>query len=144
MVPMLRRGLVGLAVAVAAVVGTSAAPAFGATSNGIAQSTTCKPFTATKWVNPYPPHEAGKHYQVIVDGSVFTCKTADAYVVKFVALKIKASKSLPGAGKVTGGPAGYKCTSGIANNGTAYQGNCQIDQPSTTISSFSWGPYNDS
>lgn len=123
----------------------SATSASGASSNnGIAQSTTCKPFTATKWVNPYPPHEVGKHYQVTLTGTAFTCKTADALVVKFVAEKIKASKSTPTIGKVTGGPAGYKCTSGIANNHTAYQGNCLSLNQSLSSSSFSWGPYNDS
>ncbi len=131
---------------VAAGILSASTPAFGASSNGgIPQSTTCKPFTATKWVNPYPPHEVGKHYQVVVTGTAFTCKIANALVVKFVAEKIKASSRLmPTIGKVTGGPTGYKCSSGIANNHTAYQGNCLSLHPSLSSSSFSWGPYNDS
>lgn len=123
----------------------AAAPAFGANSGGgIPGTTTCKPFTATKWVNPYPPHEVGHHYQVTVTGTAFTCKTADAYVVRFVAQKIKPLKSMPTEGKVAGGPAGYRCTSGIAHNGTAYQGNCLAIPSSSAMSQFTWGPYNDS
>lgn|GEM_PF-5749366 len=113
-------------------------------SNGFPGSTTCKSFTGPKWVNPYPPHEVGHHYQVIVIGTSFTCTAADAYVVKFIAQKIKPLKSNPLDGKVTGGPAGYKCTSGIANNHTAYQGNCLNLDTTLSSSSFSWGPYNDS
>ena len=108
------------------------------------QTTTCKPFTASKWANPYPPHEVGKHYQVVITGSAFTCKTADAYVVKFVAEKIKPLKSMPGDGAVTGGPAGYKCTSGISNIHTAYQGTCIPPHPALSSSLFTWGPYKDS
>jgi hypothetical protein len=129
----------GLTLAAAA-----ASTSAGAQSGGIPGTTTCKPFTASKWVNPYPPHEVGKHYQVTVDGTAFTCKVADAYVVKFVAQKIKGSSQMPTIGKVTGGPAGYKCTSGIANNHTAYQGNCQSLNPGANPSGFNWGPYNDS
>jgi len=86
----------------------------------------------------------GKHYQVSITGTAFTCKVADAYAVKFVAEKIKPLKQMPGIGKVTGGPTGYKCTSGISNNKTAYQGNCLSLNPGTNASLFNWGPYNDS
>ncbi len=91
---------------------------------GLPGSKTCKPFVGSKWVNPYPPHEVGHHYQIIVIGKAFTCASAKTYVVKFIAEKIKPSKSEPGIGVVKGGPSGYKCTSGISNIKTAYQGNC--------------------
>jgi hypothetical protein len=145
MVRSIRWGISGFLLSVAAALPFAATPAFGANPNGgIPGTTTCKQFTATKWVNPDPPHEVGKHYQVQLIGTAFTCKVADALVVKFVAEKIKPLKSMPAIGKVTGGPAGYKCTSGIANNHTAYQGNCLSLHPTPSSSSFSWGPYNDS
>jgi hypothetical protein len=145
-VRVLQRGAVAILIVLAgALVSLPPASGAGNTGNsGIASSKTCKPFVATKWVNPYPPNEKGKHYQVVVTGSAFTCATADALVVKFVAEKIKPLPKMPAIGKVSGAPAGYKCTSGIAHNHTAYQGNCQALQPTPSSSSFSWGPYNDS
>ncbi len=112
---------------------------------GIASTTTCKPFVGTKWVNPYPPNNAGDHYQITVTGKRFTCKSAAIYVRKFIAEKIKpAPKLIGGLGYVKGGPAGYICTSGIGHTGTAYQGNCRASKPTLTSSSFTWGPYKDS
>jgi len=115
-----------------------------ADAGGLPGSTTCKPFVGAKWVNPYPPHEVGKHYQIVVIGKAFTCTSAKRYVVKFVTEKITPLKSMPAIGAVTGGPVGYKCTSGISNIHTAYQGNCLMLHPTPTSSSFSWGPYKDS
>ena len=115
-----------------------------ADAGGLPGSTTCKPFVGTRWVNPYPPHEVGDHYQIVVVGKSFTCASAQRYVVKFIAEKIKPLKSMPAIGAVTGGPVGYKCTSGISNIHTAYQGNCLAQHPTLTSSSFSWGPYKDS
>lgn len=112
---------------------------------GIPGTTTCKPFVGTKWVNPYPPHEAGDHFQITVTGRAFSCRSAAVYVTKFIAEKIKASpKLIGGLGYVTGGPAGYVCTSGIGHTRTAYQGSCRAKQPTTNSSSFTWGPYKDS
>ncbi len=112
---------------------------------GIPGTTTCKPFVGTKWVNPYPPHEAGDHFQITVTGKAFSCTSAAVYVRRFIAEKIKASpKLIGGLGYVTGGPAGYVCTSGIGHTGTAYQGNCRAKLPTTGSSSFAWGPYKDS
>ncbi len=123
-----------------------AAPAsFARPLAGIPGSTTCKPFVGAKWVNPYPPHEAGDHFQIIVTGKAFSCKSAAVYVHGFVAEKIKPSPKLVGGlGYVTGGPAGYVCTSGIGHTGTAYQGNCRAKRPTPGSSSFTWGPYKDS
>jgi hypothetical protein len=115
-----------------------------ANAAGLPGSTTCKPFVGRKWVNPYPPHEVGNHYQIVVVGKTFTCVSAKRYVVKFIAEKIKPLKSMPAIGAVTGGPAGYRCTSGISNIHTAYQGNCLARHPTPTSSSFSWAPYKDS
>jgi len=137
--------LAGATVAgLAAICALGVSASFGSPAAGPPGAATCKPFVGTKWVNPYPPHEVGDHYQVIVIGKFFTCASAKHYVVKFVAEKIKPLKSMPAIGAVSGGPAGYKCTSGISNIHTAYQGNCLALHPSLTSSSFSWGPYNDS
>jgi len=113
---------------------------------GIPGTTTCKPFVGTKWVNPYPPHEVGHHYQITIDGTGFTCKSAAVYVKKFIAEKIKSTAKigLP-EGTVTGGPPGYVCMSGISyKTDTAYQGHCTAKKATVTSSSFVWGPYNDS
>jgi hypothetical protein len=128
----------------AALCALGASASVGSPAAGVPGTTTCKPFVGTKWVNPYPPHEVGKHYQVVVIGKSFTCASAKRYVVKFIAEKIKPLKLTPGIGAVTGGPVGYKCTSGISNIHTAYQGNCLARHPTPTSSSFSWGPYKDS
>ena len=127
------------------VTGLAALCALGASASfgGLPGTTSCKPFVGTKWVNPYPPHEVGDHYHIIVVGKSFTCDSAKRYVVKFIAEKIKPSKSMPAIGAVSGGPAGYTCTSGISNIHTAYQGNCLATHPTLGSSSFSWGPYND-
>lgn len=123
----------------------SVVPASGlADKPGLIPGTTlCTPFVGTKWVNPYPPHEVGEHYQVVVTGKGFTCKSTHPYVVKFIAEKIKPNLT-PLTGSVKGGPAGYKCTSGIGNTRTAYQGQCIASKPTPSSSSFSWSPYNDS
>jgi hypothetical protein len=113
-------------------------------ASGIPGSTDCKPFVAAKWQNPYPPHEIGKHYQIILVGKVFSCSSAFAYVKKFILEKIKPEKTMPAIGLVTGGPSGYNCTSGISYTHAAYQGNCIQKNPTPSSSSFSWGPYNDS
>jgi hypothetical protein len=137
--------LAGATVAgLAALCALGASASLGAPAGGLPGSTTCKPFVGTKWVNPYPPHEVGKHYQIIVVGKSFTCASAKSYVVKFIAEKIKPLKTMPAIGAVSGGPAGYKCTSGISNIHTAYQGNCLAIHPTPASSSFSWGPFNDS
>ena len=137
--------LAGATVAgLAALCALGASTSFGTSVGGLPGTTSCKPFAGTKWVNPYPPHEVGDHYQIIVVGKSFTCASAKHYVVKFIAEKIKPLKSMPAIGAVSGGPAGYKCTSGISNIHTAYQGNCLARHPTLTSSSFSWGPYKDS
>jgi hypothetical protein len=139
----------GVRLAGALVVSTLAVSAFAASGladkPGLLPGTTiCTPFVGSKWVNPYPPHEIGDHYQIIVAGKAFTCKSALPYVVKFIAEKIKAPKTGPPIGTVKGGPAGYKCTSGIGNTGTAYQGQCMAPHPAPGSSSFTWSPFNDS
>jgi hypothetical protein len=124
--------------------------AFGATASwaspaaGVPGVTTCKSFVATKWTNPYPPNEVGDHYQILVSGKTFTCKTAFAFVKKFVAEKIKLDPKLRIVGLVTGGPSGFVCSSGIGKTGTAYQGHCMVKHPTPSSSWFSWGPYKDS
>ncbi len=96
-------------------------------------------------MNPYPPNEVGHHYQVVVSGKGFTCKTADPYAKKFIKERLEntATLGVP-SGVVSGGPKGFKCTSGIAKNGIAYQGGCIALHPTPSTSSFTWGPFNDS
>ena len=113
-------------------------------ASGIPGSTDCKPFVAAKWQNPYPPHEIGKHYQIILVGKGFSCSSAFTYVKKFILEKIEPEKAMPAIGLVTGGPKGYNCTSGISYTHKAYQGNCIQKNPTPSSSSFSWGPFNDS
>lgn len=136
-------GALLLTLTFAGVVG--AFPAQAQRRAGIPGSTTCKPFVATKWANPYPPHEVGDHYQIFLLGKFFSCKSASAFVHKFIAEKIKntAKLGMPD-GVVSGGPAGFVCTSGIGYTGTAYQGHCMAKKPTISSPSFSWGPYNDS
>ena len=112
--------------------------------NGVPGVTTCKPFVGAQWVNPYPPHEKGDHFQALVSGKAFTCASADAYVKKFIVEKISPLKSMPMDGAVTGGPQGYNCTSGISYIHTAYQGSCHAIKLTPSSSWFNWGPYNDS
>jgi hypothetical protein len=114
-------------------------------ASGLPASKLCKPFSGPKWVNPYPPHEVGHHYQINVVGTQFTCTTAAVYVKHFIAEKIKSTAKLGvGTGPVTGGPTGFVCSSAIGYTGTAYQGRCEAKHFTLTSSSFNWGPYNDS
>jgi len=132
-------------VAFAGLLSLPAATAGAQSIPGIPGSTVCKVFVGHKWQNPYPPNEVGKHYQVTVVGTAFSCKSADAYVKKWVATKVKPSKQFgPTTAKLSGAPSGYRCTSGISKIGTAYQGNCLVVGGPLNSSSFSWGPYNDS
>ena len=137
----MRWNVVVVAITAMCVVGPAAASHPGA----LPGTTVCDPFVGATWVNPYPPNEKGKHFQVIVSGKTFTCKVADAYAKRFVALKIKntAKFGMPD-GTVPGGPKGYDCTSGISHIGTAYQGHCMVPKPTPDSPWFSWGPYNDS
>jgi hypothetical protein len=128
----------------AAAVLSLAAAAAASGGSGIPSVTTCKPFVGAKWVNPYPPHENGDHFQVQVSGKAFTCATADAYTKKFIVEKITPEKSMPGDGAVADGPKGYNCTSGISYIKTAYQGSCHAAKQTLDSSWFDWGPYNDS
>jgi hypothetical protein len=136
--------LLALALVIAAVAAFGASASSARPQVSIPTPKTCKPFVGGKWANPYPPHEVGDHYQVTVTGSVFTCSSAGKYVRKFIAEKIKPSPKLPGIGYVSGGPAGYVCTSGVGFTHTAYQGGCRAKKQTLTSSSFTWGPYKDS
>jgi hypothetical protein len=139
--PSVRRGMFSLRI-VAAVASVATALMAVATANAggsnlSTTTTTCPVITATPWVAPYVPHPKGNKYDVHVHGKGWTCKRADAYVIKLVANKVQGN--FPSI--VKGGPTGWYCTASRSKSGLAYTGQCSPTKAasfSLTAPGFSW------
>jgi hypothetical protein len=103
--------------------------------------TTCPAFTGHAWVNPYPPHNGGTTYQLGLSGKGVACAFAATWSKKFTAQHFKIGKD-PFASVHLTGPAGWKCHSGLDQNGFAYQGACTKDNSMVNgiFTTFNWSP----
>src|SRR5450432_630774 len=98
----------------------------------------CPAFTASSWVNPYPPNDTGNKYQISMNAKPFSCAQTQVWVKKFVAMYISAPPLRTAVLK--GGPTGYKCTASPDNKHHAYQGGCIKISKAAFSQTFNWGP----
>jgi hypothetical protein len=136
--PMRSRAAAALVFATAVVGFIIAARALAAA--GDMQISSCPAFTATPWVNPYPPNNTGTRYQIGMNAKPFSCGQAEVWVKKFVATRITPSKDMPLTSMPLKGPPGYKCHSGADKNNHAYQGACTKISTDPFAPSFNWSP----
>jgi hypothetical protein len=99
----------------------------------------CQAISGRAWVNPYPPNNSGSQYDVSYSGKGTSCAQATVWAKKFIVqhFTIGSNPLMPVQLK---GPAGWKCNSGLDQNGYAYQGGCTKLNSGIIPTVFNWGP----